>query len=733
MSKASKRRRALLSQATGAAGDQAELAIANALSTLATSLVSKRSGLAGRVAESAVADYEFADRREYLPNGFGFDPGFGSNFLSSLDDRRDGRNAPFIEDELDVDAVRGLARLVTTVNCPGVGIVENLKNYIVGKGFSFKATKKKRRAVPEGLLDAVQDVIDNYLDDNDFLGDLDRELLLRARRDGEFFLAHFPRPGGRCALRVVEPEAVRDPGGTIDMEALALRGIRPTCAVDFSFGILTPAHDVNEPLGYSVCWRQEEGYDVLPASHVIHHKLNVDRNVKRGLSDFYPAWRWLRQQEKLLRNTGEGAAELAAIAYIIQYATATSTQVNSMVESSPGYNTMVRSASGTTPIHKTERPAGSKLNVPKGQEYLPGPMGADRGQSFLEVVGGILRQIAVRWCMVEGMVSGDDSQNNHASMIEAGGRFYSYVDASQFTIGRQYYKSVWIALKIAYDAGVFARFGLTWEEFVYAVDVRVTPPAIGKADSYEQEQVREIRKREGVLTVERWKEEVGYDSDEAGDGSIAELGSATATVGENGEPLENAAGAVDIAKQALNGAQVASLLQLLSSAALQQLPLDSVKAMIGASFPSLTLEQISAMVEPIESFIPAPEGATLTQPAGEAGTAPEPGSAAAAAAATPGVDYSDKSRLQFKRNAGSIMETVKKLQAGELTKTMATELLGMLGMPPDRIERLVADATDNGKLDDEESIKATAESLASECSPWWALQYGAEIFVKDYP
>ncbi len=471
--------------------------LVEALGALATSLAN---GRRARDAQESlmVGTTEFVDQREWMPVGYGFDT-YGAGMISRQDDRRDGRNSPFVETELDSDTVRGMARLVTTVNCPGVGIVENLKNYVVGKGFAFKAARKKRREVPQGLLAVVQDVLDDYLDDNDFLGDLDRELLLRSRRDGEFFLCHYPKPGGRCALRVAEPECIRDPGGLIDREYLASCGVDARRALDFTFGVLTPTEDVCEALGYACQWSSEDNFDFLPARFVVHHKLNVERNIKRGMSDFYPACDWLFRQARLLKNTGEGATELAAIAYIVQFATATSGQVQSMIDGQPGY-TMNKPTpgGGYTQQTKTTREPG-RLSVPKGQEYLPGPMGADRGQSFLEVVGGILRQVGVRWCMNEGMISGDDSNNNHASMVEAGSRFYNFVDAAQATIGSQYRKSAWIALRIAYDAGRFARFGLEWEEFKRCVEVRITPPAIGKADSEEQERVREIRFDKGVL------------------------------------------------------------------------------------------------------------------------------------------------------------------------------------------------------------------------------------------
>lgn len=71
---------------------------------------------------------------------------------------------------------------------------------------------------------------------------------------------------------------------------------------------------------------------------------------------------------------------------------------------------------------------------------------------------------------------------------------------------------------------------------------------------------------------------------------------------------------------ALAGGQITSLIQLLTSGAQEQLPLDTLKAALQASFPTLTPEQIEALVKPLESFDPEPatpptSGASPSEPA----------------------------------------------------------------------------------------------------------------------
>jgi capsid protein len=56
---------------------------------------------------------------------------------------------------------------------------------------------------------------------------------------------------------------------------------------------------------------------------------------------------------------------------------------------------------------------------------------------------------------------------------------------------------------------------------------------------------------------------------------------------------------------ALNGAQMASLVQILTSAASGAIPKESVPAILAASFPNLEESQIAAIVAPLNAFTPS--------------------------------------------------------------------------------------------------------------------------------
>src|SRR6185369_4253327 len=101
----------------------------------------------------------------------------------------------------------------------------------------------------------------------------------------------------------------------------------------------------------------------------------------------------------------------------------------------PDANTTVRNAA--------YYPPGSVLKVGYGQEYLPGPMGAERNAGF-ELVGQYsLRRIGVRWNMPEYMISGDASNGNYSSTLVAESPFVKAREADQQFYKRHFLSILW--------------------------------------------------------------------------------------------------------------------------------------------------------------------------------------------------------------------------------------------------------------------------------------------------
>lgn len=503
--------------------------------------VAERAG--NGVAESLrINGDEIVDRSDWGPIGWGFQNGlgFGLNLMSSLNDRRDGRNAPFVENEYDAATIRGFARFITTANCPGVGIVKTLVNYIIGRGIKATVSTKKGKQAPDGIVECAQDIIDEFNEDNKIVGNFDRESCRRDHRDGEGYVGLYPK-NRKTVLRSIEPDNVKDPGSPpfSDEELAETYGLAIEYPTAWHWGHHADEHDPENTHGYCIQWKAADPYDYLPARYVHHSKAddNNDRTTPRGMSDFLPAWQWLKQQERLLRNAGEGAAELAAISYITQFSSATQEQVRTMRAGQADYElTRTSRNGGSNTTYKRRRDPGV-LNIPQGQEYKEAPMGAERGEAFLKVVQGILRQVGVCWAMTEGMISGDDSNNNMASSVEAGSRFWKYADAQQGAECAKWQQIYVVVLRNAYDMGRFERFGVTWEELRRLLVITVSCPEIDVRDPKILAETRAIEKANGILSAKTWADEAGYDHDkEVSQGAVDTVSAAAGAADPSGQP-----------------------------------------------------------------------------------------------------------------------------------------------------------------------------------------------------
>lgn len=636
-----------------------------------------RRDMAVHEASSALLD-TLVDRLDYLPAnyGFGVRAAQGINTYSTLQDRRDGRNAPFIEDEVDAAYARGLARWIAGICGPAVGVSENLKNYVIGTGYTLSASTRKSRQAPEGLIDDVQLFLDDLLKCNRWMCDLDREFYWRAERDGETFLALFYLADGSTSLRFVEPEMIEDPKGRPweDEELAQLYRMNITWATSWSFGVHTYEHDTNHVLGYCVRWAQGEQVDYLPASQVIHLKLNVDRNIKRGLTSFYPVWRWLMKQENLLAKMADGAERLAAIAYIVQYALSTQEQVKTMRTGQADAKRNKRLADGGTETNY-RRTAGSQaevVDIPKGQEYKEGPHGAERGHAFLEIVQGLLRQVGIRFCMPEYMVSGDASNGNYSSSIEAGGPFNKFCEARQGTCKTYFAEVLWKCLEHAYLRGRFRRHNLSWFDFQACVDVSLTPPDVAPNKGSDATTKRSTLFRDGVLSVETYQEQEKLDPDKEkarGANGVPRDGG-----GLPGQAIGPTAAAGAVQDTALNGAQVSSLLEMLAKAKSGEIPAASVGPMIRAAFPAMTEEEVNGIVAPLSELAKAPVSGPAAQ------------------------GFTGITRMQWVRIERAVQDIAAKMKAGTMSPVMAKAFLSQFGLTPEQVTALVDDASD-GSID----------------------------------
>lgn len=423
---------------------------------------------------------------------------------ATLTECLDGAYPPAYRNEDCLSGMRGLAQWFSSMNATGSGIVETLSNYVLGPGFSYSVGTKKGMDADPRLIARVQAWLDEFRDENNFDGCLDDEMFREIVNSGEVFAHLTPGKRGVTKINLVPPIAIRDCGSWDEVQGRYPR------ASNFTFGIHTPDYEPQTVYGYSRQW-PDGTWDYIPAARMEHYKSNVPTHrAKRGVSDFLPAAQWLTSHERLAKNTASGASELAAIAYILQFETASQSAVYSMRNSMADYT--YTSPGGRTE-HVTVRRPGSVLNVPKGQSYMSGPAGAERGISFIEIAASVLRIIGQRFCMPEGFVSGNDANANYASSLSAGGRFHRYAVTRQKKLSSYFQRIFWTALKDAFFAGRFSGYGyIPWQKFQDLITINIEAPSVDELSKLDTERLYQMRHQAGIMSTETYRSKVGLDN-----------------------------------------------------------------------------------------------------------------------------------------------------------------------------------------------------------------------------
>ncbi len=136
-------------------------------------------------------------------------------------------------------------------------------------------------------------------------------------------------------------------------------------------------------------------------------------------------------------------------------------------------------------------------------------------------------------------------------------------------------------------------------------------------------------------------------------------------------------GSQSVADTAMNGAQVTSIVEIISQVAARVIPPVSARALIVSAFPAIPPANVDAMLAPFAAL------PSTVQPG-------------VAADGMPQGEYTQLGQRAFSNNQKRIMQTLQKLVDGGITQVMAEQTLASIGLAPDRIAKLIADAMDGG-------------------------------------
>lgn len=324
-------------------------------------------------------------------------------WMARRDNRLAGEDLPNYINWWQLKVIRDEQRRLAQTNCYAQSAIDAYKKYVVGSGFTYTVTAKHDNVDPK-LIQNVQTLIDLFCEHNR-MAEIESEICYRLHADGEVFLRMFPNyEDGLLRVRFTEPEQVRPP--------------QDDSFPDESFGIKCAHHDIHDIIGY---WVIEQPYfnltpTLVPANEIIHMKLNVNSNSKRGLPTLYSI-------QANLRACADTLQALVTIAKARARFAAIRTIENAPPESMVTLGDRSTNATITDPntgqiTRLSHYGYGTILTVPSTIKW-EFPSLALGSQDLVETLNVNLRAIAARFGISETMLSADASNNNYASSLVA--------------------------------------------------------------------------------------------------------------------------------------------------------------------------------------------------------------------------------------------------------------------------------------------------------------------------
>lgn len=435
------------------------------------------------------------------PEYFG---GFQNGHVSRPDDRSSGDNAPVFKDEQALAFIRGAGEWISQSDATAVGALEALASYVIGTGFTWTAESDDPEAAQ-----IVQRIVDEFCERVDWCGGLDRELFKRTRKSGERFVRLHQLAGGVSDIEVYEPSWIMRPNNPAEVERHW--GLPAEC--DWKYGVCTVPGRSTMIYGFSVFRHGDPTeFEYVPVDEMSHVKINVDRNVKRGVSDFYVAEEWLSKAAKLLRRTLDGGAIQASIALIRKWnPQASQANINAAAESVVKFQTKLPNYEGQSgPANiPTEQFYSGKIVDKKGVDYEPGPMGSSNAPTYMDIAQAGLRKAANRWQMPEFIFTGDASNANYSSTLVSESPFVKFCEHLQSQTVKDDSSVFWRVVKHAAEGGRTRGYG--YQDLKQLVTLDAAAPDVASRNRAEENSIRQSQHAAGILSRESWSMEVDRD------------------------------------------------------------------------------------------------------------------------------------------------------------------------------------------------------------------------------
>lgn len=293
-------------------------------------------------------------------------------------------------------------------------------------------------------------------------------------------------PAGMTHVRFVRPEHVRDPKGRI------------------SHGVVTSAQDVQTVLGYIVAPDATDAQgEFVPASDMLHEKIRVDAEVKRGRSLYEPLLKRNEQYEDWLNY--RILLNLARTAVVL---------IKKMEGATAGEVSNIRSQQQDEVDHGSDRK--QKMLKPlstfhsSGIDYEFKSPNLD-AQDAQKDGRSILLNMATATLLPEFMFSGDSSNANYSSTLVSEGPALKEFTNQRDTIAT-IYAEVWRrAMTTAAEQAQIE--GLSPDQ-ARDLEPALEWPTMEVRDEKAHHQAMQILFMNGVISRQTWQEDAGLDPDQ---------------------------------------------------------------------------------------------------------------------------------------------------------------------------------------------------------------------------
>ena len=555
--------------------------------------------------------FPYMDTRDLFAEAgpYGFMDGAPSQYLARRDNRMAGELLPTYINWWQLKILRDRSRQIARNNEFAIAAINAHRNYVVGTGFTYQAIARKADTHPE-IISRVQELLDLFIEHNK-MGDVESEIIYRLHTEGEAFLRSFVGDDGLLRVRFIEPELVRPPADDTSPGS--------------SFGVVCSDEDIHHRTGYWVVERPWENLTptLVPAHQILHLRLNVESNSKRGLPTIYAVESNLRASEDVLQSMIALAKARSKIAVIRKVNDSPPEAISELTRTATDYTLTDATQSRSTSINHMGY--GSILTSTGNVDYEFPSLNVGSGD-MVEVLNCNLRAIAARFGITETMMSTDASNNNYASALVAEAPAVKTFERMQKmlsqAIGERRTRPdralAWQQISHAVNIGMLPRECLT-EVTIKAtgpslisrdktaeantaktyIDLGLWSPQTVTADSgkdYEEEQ-RNIKKAKDAAA----ESAAGGPDQQPG----ASPGAPGASPGAPGaSPIAPGASPIAAPDQAqttaqvvqdtaLNGAQVQSLVDLATKVAARELSVGTAKAIAQAAFPTVPAEVVN--------------------------------------------------------------------------------------------------------------------------------------------